>query len=200
MIGWGRFFYSYVSPHSKMHKLSAYIDDREIAYSHPAQYQVETTSSGTRRLVVGVPGGDHLVMLKLLGTLPGPFSALYILHTSRGEGPLGRYQSPTLSHQELATLLNDFGQFLGHDARSDFWVHCFETEATIVWDRHNLIFAYGPLTDYEQALRELGFTSGTPAIPAPHAHHYHSGYDAAAKSLLTAYDWRHSSLRPEDEQ
>ena len=183
-----------------MHKLSEIIDNREIEYSHPAQYQVEIMSSDTHRLVIGVPGGDHLILLKLIGNLPGPFSALYILHTPRGEGPIGRYQSPTLSHQELVSFLGEFGQFLGHDARSDFWVHCFETGATIVWDRHNLIFAYGSLADYEQTLRELGFTNGAPAIPSPHVHHYHSGYDPVAKTLLTAYDWQHSPLRAEDEQ
>jgi hypothetical protein len=84
--------------------------------------------------------------------------------------------------------------------RFDLWFFSPSSKATIVWDRHNVAYAYGPIECFEEKLRALGFTDGIPGIPVPHEHHYHAACDEDAKAVLDHFAWRRSDLRPEDEQ
>ena len=129
-----------------------------------------------------------------------PYLLLYILHTPRGEGEPGRYQSAELSATDLQALMARFGAYLSSDARFDLWAYSPSEDATVVWDRHNELYAYGPLARFSEELRALGFFSGSISTPAPHQHHYRQELDAPASELLAALEWSHSPLRPEDEQ
>ena len=61
-------------------------------------------------------------MFRALATLlAGPLFVLYILHTPRGEGAEGRYQSPPLDDRQLDDFLAAFETFLEGDARHDVW-------------------------------------------------------------------------------
>jgi len=80
----------------------------------------------------------------LIPNLMGPFQLLYVLHTTRTGAELGRYESPELSAEAVQAFLGRFGRFLFEDARHDCWVRSHGDGATIVSDRHNLIYAYGP--------------------------------------------------------
>ena len=151
-------------------------------------------------LVLGVPHGDPLVLEKLLDCLEEPYFLLYVLHTPRGEAEPGRYQSPSLDRAKTKDFLHRFSGLLSNDARQDFWIHSPSSHGTLVWDRHNLIHAYGPLECYEQELRALGFSEGAVEIPVPHAHHYRDEFDAEARNLIGAFDWRRAPLQPQDEQ
>lgn len=75
-----------------------------------------------------------------------------------------------------------------------------EDRATIVWDRHDLLYAYGPLEKFTAILREAGFTDGVAAIPSPHVHTYHPEFHQDAAAVMKAFPWSTSPLRPEDEQ
>lgn len=183
-----------------MHKMSAGTADLQCAHQHAKTFRRETTSSGGNRLVAGFRDGDAALLLQLSGNVPGPFEILYVLHTPRGEGTPGRYQSPEISREELALFLDEYGEFLGCDARVDFWLHCITTGATLVWDRHNLLYAYGPISDFEVELEAHGFSTGEPTIPSPHAHNYHQANDAVAMRVLKHWSWQRSDLRPEDWQ
>ena len=183
-----------------MFKLSFLRGDATVEHSHPPTFKTAVTSSGTRRLVVGVPAGDRAVIQTLARELPEPLYLLYILHTPRGEGEAGRYQSPELNAAELSDFIALFGAFLSGDGRHDFWIYSRESDTTLVWDRHNMLYAYGPLEAFTQALRALGFHEGDPQIPFPHLHHYRKEFDADAAALLSHWNWVYSPLRPEDEQ
>jgi hypothetical protein len=182
-----------------MHKLSRKSDDAWVPHSYPPVFAVETTA-GTERLVAGVPGGDHTVFRTLVASLEPPLFVLYLLHTPRGEGVPGRYQSPPLSLSEFQAFLERYSLFLLADARHDIWAHSSADDATVVWDRHNLIYAYGPIERFTSVLRGLGFSHGTPNAAFPHQHHYRAEFDVDAASLLSAFEWSHSPLHPEDEQ
>jgi hypothetical protein len=93
-----------------------------------------------------------------------------------------------------------FKRLLSQDARFDIWGHSPSEDATIVWERHNLLYAYGRLEKLASELLALGFSTGAPSIPAPHAHNYHQDLDLYARDLLSAFEWSWSELRPEDEQ
>ncbi len=152
------------------------------------------------RILAGIPSGDPQVFSRLLGCLEPPFHLLYVLHTPRGEGEPGRYQSPLLGTPQVLEFLDTFRDFLAGDSRFELWAHSPSSDGTIVWDRHNRLHAYGPLARYRQELLALGYAHGPINLPDPHEHYYRSEFDPAARGILEAFDWRRSPLQPEDEQ
>lgn len=183
-----------------MFKLGHWVGDEWVEYSHPPVYAVQRTSTGGTKIATVAPGGDPIVFQKLAGCLTPPYFLLYVLHTPRGEGDPGRYQSRELTPAELERFLRRFGGFLQCDSRFDLWLHSATDRATIVWDRHNLVHAYGPTAPLIDVLRGLGFDRGEPTIPSPHQHHYHQALDGDAQAILASLDWIYSPLQPEDEQ
>ena len=183
-----------------MYRLGHMVDGEEVAHSHAPTFRRFDADARKPRIVLGVPDGDPNVLLDLARCLEEPLFVLYILHTPRGEAEAGRYQSTELTHRDVASFVEDFRPFLAGDGRFDLWVYSPSQKATLAWDRHNLLFAYGPLDCYETTLRAAGFTEGEPVIPAPHAHHYRPELDALAGALIARFDWLVSPLRPEDEQ
>jgi len=93
-----------------------------------------------------------------------------------------------------------FGSFLCSDARFDVWAHSATDGGTVVWDRHNQLFAYGPLDKLSVELNALGFGEGEVSISFPHHHHYRPEFDADAAALLQFFPWSYSSLLAQDEQ
>ncbi len=181
-------------------KLGHEVDGEWVEHIHARTFGTEPANGHGTRIVAGVPRGDIKVFANLIDFLTPPFFLLYLLHTPRGEGESGRYQSPELNGIEVRAFLKRFAAFLSSDARHDIWIHSPSEQATIVWDRHNLIFAYGPLARFESALRSLGFVVGQPRTPSPHEHHYRPEFDGEAAAILQAFDWRRMPLHPEDEQ
>jgi hypothetical protein len=176
------------------------VEDQWVEHSYPPVFRMPAAGAKSQKIVAAVPASDPQIFLRLASCLKEPLFLLYVLHTCRGEAELGRYQSPKLSFQDVAGFINEFKQFLSADSRFDLWVYSPEQEATVVWDRHNLIHAYGPLDRYASELNALGFTPGDPAMPGPHTHHYRPELDALAKQLIARFSWAYSPLRPEDEQ
>jgi hypothetical protein len=182
-----------------MHKLSHLVEAEWKEHSHSPLYELGVAGE-TQRLVIGAPSGQPEPFERLALCLAPPYFLLYVLHTSRGEGELGRYQSSEISIEEFRSFMAEFGAYLSSDARFDLWLHSPSENATVVWDHHNQIFAYGPLDRFSTELRSLGFAEGTSAVPVPHQHNYRPECDAKATQLLSWFSWRRSSLRPEDEQ
>ena len=166
---------------------------------YPLHFTRERTTQ-RERLRVGMRPGSSEPFSLLLPLLPEPLFLLYVLHTPRGGGAFGRYQSPELSHAEVAAFLSRFASFLSSDARHDLWVHSFSAGSTLVWDRHDLLYAYGPLEAFIAALRSVGFATGEVVVPDPHSHRYHAAFDSQEAALLSALPWHRTDLRPEDEQ
>jgi hypothetical protein len=155
---------------------------------------------GRPRLRVGVDESQDATVAALARGLRGPFQLLYVLHTTRTGAELGRYESPELASQDVEEFLREFGQFVCEDSRHDLWVRSHDDDATVVLDRHNLIYAYGPLELFEQALRLSGAHVGEPAALGTHVHHYHAAWDDMERRILRRFDWQISPLRPSDVQ
>ena len=177
-----------------MYRLGHFVSGEWVAHSHPPVFEAG------ERIVAGVPGGEPSVLEHLVECLEPPYHLLYVLHTPRGEAQPGRYQSPALSLAQVKDFLRRFAPFLSGDARFDLWAYSPSDQATLVWDRHNQLFGYGPVDKFSSKLLALGFTHGYPDIPAPHEHNYRSELDGLAKEVLAAFNWSHSPLLPEDEQ
>ena len=160
--------------------------------------RVEEMRNGASRAVAWVSEEQIDVLLKLSELLPEPVALLWVLHVPRATGEAGRHQSPLLTFDEASRLLLDHRALFEHDGRSDIWMHSSSAAATIVLDRHDRLFAYGPLDRFIDALKSLGFVEGHAVIPDPHAHNYHAGYDDLEISFAAAFDWTITDLRPED--
>jgi hypothetical protein len=122
-----------------------------------------------------------------------------VLVVPRSGGGAGRYQSPNpVTRDELRAFVERFGPFLEGDGRHHFWVASSDGEGTLVYDRHNVIYAYGDLTAYARALERLDCREGTVQIPVPHTHHYRAEHDIDQDALLRYWAWRHSPLQDQD--
>ncbi len=181
-------------------KIAKFENNNEEPFSHAAVYSMQTLSSGVDRIVAGAPNGEYRTFSDLTFALTAPYFLLYVLHTPRGEGDPGRYQSPALSEVEVLEFLKEFSDFLGGDARFDIWSHSPNSGGTVVWERHNLIYAYGPLNEYEQILINLGYDKGKADSNFPHCHYYRDEFDEVAKNLLNYMEWSKAPLQPEDAQ
>jgi hypothetical protein len=182
-------------------KLTLDVDGVETVLPSSTIFERQQMSSGKTRLLIAVPHPDLFRLLA--GRLAEPVFVLYVLHTPRDEAALGRYQSPPLESAELNDFLADFTTYFAGDARHDIWVHSATDGRTLVWDRHDSIYAEGePLEDVAAALGDAGFQPGTVFRPGvgPHIHYYRAEFDEQAAALLGRFDWTVSDLRPEDEQ
>ncbi|OGT57452.1 MAG: hypothetical protein A3E01_08660 [Gammaproteobacteria bacterium RIFCSPHIGHO2_12_FULL_63_22] len=180
-----------------MNKLSHFVGHNWEEYTSAPIFERQ---EGSKRLIAALPSGAFEMVKALASSFTPPYQLLYVLHTPRGEAAPGRYQSPPLSAEELDAFFARYSEFLSSDARFDIWFRSAQDEATLVWDRHNLLYCYGPLHRFSALLKDLGFVAGSPIIPSPHAHNYHSEFDPQAKDLIGSLDWNHTPLHPQDEQ
>ncbi|MFA5122814.1 hypothetical protein [Zavarzinia sp.] len=184
-----------------MRKLTLDLEGGGSADSPPAIFEVGMMSTGVARIALRVPDDHSDLFGRLANLFPPPFYVLYVLHTPRGEGEAGRYQSRELSKSELNDLLNRYASFFASDGRHDLWVHSPRSGHTLIWDRHNFLFVEGePLDSVRRVLVDLGFHEGRIEPLGVHVHQYRAEFDDDAASLLSEFDWRRTPLRPEDEQ
>lgn len=154
------------------------------------------------RLVIGA-SRDHVDLLIELATqLQGlPWFVLYVLLVPRkGNRESGRYQSPPFdTHAELSAFLAAFRSFFEGDGRHHVWVGSAANDGLLVYDQHNVIFAYGPLDSFRAILDSHGFREHPFWFPAPHTHPYAPENDAEEERLMTEAEWQWSPLQPGDE-
>ena len=181
-------------------KISALIGSVETPVEYGNTFARESVGSQIR-LRIGLDDAQDACVRELWSGLVGPFQMLYVLHTTRTGADLGRYESPELAATEVDEFLLRFGPYLAQDSRHDFWLRSHDDDATIVLDRHNIIYAYGPLAAFEAALLRIGVASRElPIIPDPHVHYFNHEWDDAERDVLTALRWIKKPLRNSDVQ
>jgi hypothetical protein len=140
-------------------------------------------------------------MIKLAAVLPEPFGILYVLLVSRRNNDLGRYQCPSpCRREEMESFLREFKEYFESDGRHHIWVASIPASATLVYDQHNVIYAYGPLAQFKKILLGEGLTENPISFPAPHAHNYNPQFDGQEQEVLEYCHWRKSPLTPNDEE
>jgi hypothetical protein len=170
-------------------------EDREWIYGNV--WAVEETTAGGSRLVIAPADGQTEILTALLRDMTGPFWVLYVLVVSRGRGELGRYQSPEPQTEgTVETFLNEFSVFLERDGRHNVWIASESGSEMLIYDRHNVIYAYGPLNSWRRSLAAQGF-SEVPDIrfPSPHSHHYNQSLDPEEDRLMNNRDWHRTALK-----
>lgn len=176
-------------------------EDEPCVYENVWETESDT---GVQRLTIA-PDGNHIKLLQnLLDALPEPMWLLYVLVVPRGEEDAGRYQSPIpLSRNNVKEFLSNFGDLLEKDGRQNLWIRSAFEEAMVVYDRHNLLYAYGRMPELISILRRDGLKevqSGSIAVPSPHSHHYHASFDGEEMRLLNSFEWHWTPLQEQDQR
>ena len=171
-----------------------------VPFAYQPSYRHEITS-GVSRLVIA-PASEHIeLLLKLSNLLPEPFGILYVLIVPHLDSAPARYQCPKpLSRSEMEAFLTEFHEFFEGDGRHHLWIASLPQKATLVYDRHDLIYAYGPLQQFATVLEEQGLKQGAISVPSPHAHRYHSEFDSSQAKVLSHWAWKTTPLMEQDLQ
>jgi hypothetical protein len=189
------------TPVSRYSTKFARLDSKTGGDPYQDQWSQQKTT-GPDRLVVAPRGGRHVdVLLALARCLPEPFGILYVLLLSRTGAHLpGRYQSsvPT-TRDETEAFVRRFAGYFEGDGRHHLWLMSLPGRGTLVYDNHDLVYAYGPLEGFKSVLTALGFSEGAVAIPAQHQHSYNQQYDSSEDDVMGYWDWKHFPLQPDDD-
>lgn len=171
-----------------------------LAHDYGKVYAIETTAGGNKPLCIAVSEDGSQTLQTLSRSLNGPFFLLYVLVVFRGGGQAGRYQSDELSHEALAAMFARYGEFWDSDGRHSIWLRSETDDATLVYDRHNLIYAYGPLARFESVLETLGYVATSKvSLLFEHEHRYYPEFDGLEQELTVSLASRRSDLHPGDE-
>jgi hypothetical protein len=170
-----------------------------LPHRYPAVFFREATTGAGRLKIAASKNGAQL-MVRLAQILRGPFAVLYVLLVPRGGSEAGRYQSPWLDRDELTEVFDRYADFWEQDGRHHVWLHSATDRATLVYDRHDVIYAYGPLDECAALLEAEGFKeAGELNFPVPHGHCYHREFDPMERELASSPGWEHSPLQDGDE-
>ena len=109
-----------------------------------------------------------------------------------------------MGREEMERFFGTFRALFEGDGRADVWAASVDENGVphgqIIYDRHEIIFAYGPLDLYEATLRSNGLVQ-TSEIPTsfPHWHHYRPEFDRDVTSLLEYWEWKICPLHEDDD-
>lgn len=180
----------------KLGSLSDSLGDREHRYE--GVWDIED-AKGTERLVVAPAAGHIPLVADLIGELPEPFGILYVLVVPRGGHEPARYQSPyPTDRAETLGFLNEYQEYFERDGRHHLWVMSLPASSTLVYDNHNVIYAYGPLERFQSVLERRGLRRGDVRFPVPHTHQYNSEYDALEDQVMGHWPWKPFPLQADD--
>lgn len=181
------------------YKLGTLVGSDFVPHRFSNTWDIEPTT-GPDRIVVG-PSSRHVeLMIRLAKELPEPFGILYVLLVSRNEHEPARYQSPyPCQRDEMEAFLENFREFLERDGRHHIWVMSLPESSTLVYDQHNIIYAYGPLKQFREVLQKEGLERGAVSLPCPHSHNYNPQFDQDEQRLFDHWNWLKSPLMEGDD-
>ena len=141
--------------------------------------------------IAAAPRSGHIDLIaRLVAAVPGPFRFVYCLLDGSDELPGGYYTVVRdLGGDEVCALLTDFREFFEVDGRHSLWITSPREKATLIFDEHNLVYAYGPLDTFEEVLKGVGLQPGEVEVPFPHSHHRHERLESELQRLMTRETW-----------
>lgn len=184
---------------SQKWKLGTVRGGKDVACNYEPSYARQVVG-GVERLVIATGSAPIALLRELLPLLPEPIWVLYVLITPRSEAPAGRYQSATPhSREEVLALLDRFENYLAKDGRHNLWLAA-PPAGQLVFDRHEVIYAYGPITEIVSRLKEKEFAEVEMIrVPVPHSHHFHEELDADEHAMIEHWEWMQSELQETDD-
>ena len=151
-------------------------DSENVVYKHKMFEKQDI--SGTLRYKICTTNSNIDFMLDWINEHSETFGVLYVLNTSHTNREDGRYQSSEpCNKQELIVFLNTFKEFFQNDGRHHIWLFDLETDDYIIYDNHEIIYAYGDLDKLKSSLIKKGFIEDVFEIPCPHSYHFNEEFD-----------------------
>ena len=177
-----------------------WIPDQERKYEYPNVFAIEKTT-GPERLIIAPTSQQVSLILDLLYTMTEPFCILYVLIVPRGGSQAGRYQvSQPIAKSEAEMFFLRFEEFFESDGRHHIWIGSEFTSDLLVYDNHNVIYAYGRLQEFERLLVKRGLANvDCVRFPSPHTHKYNEAFDEKEREVLRCWEWRHFPLQSSDD-
>jgi hypothetical protein len=171
----------------------------DINFDYGNIYEIEQTTAN-QRLQIGPTGNQIDLILQLADNLNPPYFILYVLIVTRLGNEYGRYESPTIdTKEELADFLIEYKEYFETDGRHHIWIGTYDNSGLLIYDQHNVIFAYGHLDNYISFLTLNGFKEQEFTFPTPHIHNFHDDNDVYEERILKHWDWDISPLGENDE-
>jgi hypothetical protein len=177
-----------------------WIPNEERSYAYANVFAVEKTT-GPERLIIA-PSAQHIsLMLDVVQTMAEPFGILYILIAPRGGASAGRYQkAESATRIEAEKFFHRFTDFFENDGRHHIWIASMANSDMLVYDNHNVIYAYGRLPEFGRRLVNRGLAKvNDVAFPSPHTHKYNPVFDREQQEVLRYWEWKHSPLQDDDD-
>ena len=173
-------------------------DGNGVPHNFGNLYDIERTTS-CDRLVIAPDSNQVDLLTKLTNHLTPSFYLLYVLLVSRLGYESGRYQSPLFeTHEMVLAFLKKYQEYIETDGRFHLWVGTVNHSGTLVFDHHNVIFAYGQTDKYIKVLKQEGFRKHRICFPSPHTHNYYPDNDKYEDSITQECDWKHFPLMEGD--
>jgi hypothetical protein len=171
-------------------------DDAEVRYDNIYQLQQHPTWS---RVAIGAKDRQIPLMLEIAKSWQGPYGVLYVLVVPRLGHEPGRYQIPEpCDFDALELFAYTFQEYFERDGRHHLWLMDLPSRAQLVYDNHDIIYAYGDMEWYTQFLDKKGFLRQDVDIACPHSHHYNQEFDSCEDEILKYWEWKHFPLQEQD--
>ena len=139
-------------------------------------------------------------MIELVERIPEPLRLLYVLVVSRGREQSGRYEAASgmsfddteILRRSSVTSFSPMGGIISGSTSPGF--------GTIVYDRHDVLYTYGPLDRFVEVLKANGLKEGKVRTPRPHTGTgLYPEFDESQSRVLSRFQWIHSRLHPGDD-
>lgn len=171
-----------------------------VAHDYGNLYFRQPCGEG-ERLVIGPTNSQIKLLDDLAATFPSQrYYALYVLLLSHAGRTPGRYQSPLIEGREnLQLFIWNFQNFFEGDGRHHLWIASADSSDLIIYDQHNVIFAYGNLQAFESVLSDSQYSNKEFWFPSPHTHGYDPANVSAEDELMAFFEWKYSDLQPGDD-
>ena len=166
----------------------------ELQYEN--EYAIEKTT-GNDRLIVSTKNGYINLMLELLKEDTNcQYFILYVLHVSRCNNKLGRYQIPDpITWDKLNIFCAKYSNYFETDGRHHFWIMNYDTNDFIVYDNHNVLYVYGNIESKIKILENKMYKKVEKIrFMKPHTHHYNKENDHFENEIIHSNEWIVSSL------
>jgi hypothetical protein len=174
-------------------------EHNDINFDYGNIYEIEQTTAN-KRLQIGPTGNQIDLILQLADNLNPPYFILYVLVVTRLGNEYGRYESPTIdTKEELTDFLIQYKEYLETDGRHHIWIGTYDNSGLLIYDQHNVIFAYGQLENFISILTLNSFKEQEFTFPAPHIHNFYEDNDVYEERILKHWDWDISPLAENDE-
>lgn len=135
-----------------------------------------------------------------LSLVEGPYCYMYVLVVPRGDGiEPGRYEyNWSIDGQEMAEVINWLRDPLEQDGRHNLWFYSCSEKCHLIYDRHEIIYLYGPTDRYESLLESLDFPEQYVQEWGSHVHFCNKEFDHIQDETVKSSDYKYHELGKED--